>query len=307
MDLICGSRNHRILQNERYIGRIHVLDKKPNRLLSFFFGLKRTKYDIFIDPKDHSSTESKLIAKWVRAEKKVGYENNHQLFDEYLEHLDSPENKSSQRVHYSARMMQALSAIEPDLKIDKEGYRPRLTLSELDLENVRKFLKQNAIDDFTVLNISASAPKRCPSSTFWEDFIAESGLKGNLIISAAPEDKSEAEALFNKLRVWSYTHNSVLKVFLYEEAPFTEVSALISLSRLLISPDTAVVHVAAAFDIPLFGLFSRYEMLTRSFYPLSSNKALVWAEDDNSHVRGIRVENALEVWKQSGIYEKAFL
>jgi ADP-heptose:LPS heptosyltransferase len=93
--------------------------------------------------------------------------------------------------------------------------------------------------------------------------------------------------------------------FLYPSAPFTEIAALISRASLLISPDTAVVHVAAAFDTPLFGLFSRYEKMTRSFYPLSSVKALVWAEDDESLVRGISAEQALRVWDDSGIYQKA--
>jgi ADP-heptose:LPS heptosyltransferase len=293
IDLICGANNYKLLANEPYAGNICVLDKRPHKLFPFILKLISKKYDIFLDPKDHRSSESRIISNLVRAEKKIGYRDNHDGFDEFLEPLDNHSGHTQRKSHHSAKMMNAVSTLFLTDSIDKTGYIPELTVGDIEKSRTEDFLHGNSIKNYIAFNISASSEKRYASIEFWKSFFQNVEIDYPLLLIYAPSESGMAAKLIKELesnqRVYDFGVNS-----------FTDIIALISRAKLLISPDTAVVHVAAAFDVPVFGLFSWYESQTKSFYPLSSSKIILWSKQGDEGVRSITSEEAIAAWQQEG-------
>jgi len=304
IDLICGAKNYQLLKNEPYVNKIYVLDKRPYHFLKFILMLLTDQYDWFIDPKDHRSSESKILSFIVRATKKIGYKENHGRFDEYVDRLDDYSGHEEKRSHHSAKIMNVMKFLQNDMIIEREGYLPSLTLGSKEEAKIKSFLFSRKINRYVVLNISASTEYRYPDNSFWIDLFERIQLNLPIIVIYAPSESAKAKSLLASFQTLKINSNLQWNAFDFGTAEFTEITALIAESQLLITPDTAVVHVAAAFDIPVFGLYSWYEYKTRAFYPLSSEKVILWAKEGDAGVKSITTDEAVEAWYKSDFGER---
>ena len=57
---------------------------------------------------------------------------------------------------------------------------------------------------------------------------------------------------------------------IFQSRSLQDIFSLIKNSYLVITPDTAVVHIAAAFNVPLLGLYSGLDDFFNKFHPLSN-------------------------------------
>ncbi|GAB5466560.1 MAG: hypothetical protein Kapaf2KO_19960 [Candidatus Kapaibacteriales bacterium] len=302
IDLITGAKNHAVLKNEPYIGELLVLDKSPAKLVRFLFKLNQKEYELFIDPKDHPSKESKIIARFVKASEKLGYIENHNGFDRYIRSL--PDIKSNlselpeQKHHFTLRMTNVLTDFGYDqnelIEMSSKGLlKPSLTIGDESRASVDNYLSNKGVGSYFVLNLSASAEHRYPDAEFWEKFLKSINIKYPIIITYAPSEKVFAAELLERLM-----KIDSLKIYDFGLAEFSDIVALIKGSELLISPDTAVVHVAAAFNVPIFAFFSWYEKHTKAFYPMSSQKYILWSREGDKGVRSIEADEAIRLWEK---------
>jgi ADP-heptose:LPS heptosyltransferase len=278
IDFIVGASNYHIIKNNPNISRILVLDKSPLKLIPFIFHLKRVLYDFYIDPKDHYSRESSILARLVNAVIKVGFNDNKKIFD-----IGIPSDKDNINLHFIERLDNTFSLIN-FASLGKSN-RPNLFIDNVSAENIKKYLEKNEIDKYLLLNISASRPDKMWLVDKWIEFINTIKVRHNLIII------SEAKHL-------KQAHNIVEQTGIKHFLPSTlsNIAALISNSKLLISPDTSLIHIASTFDIPVISLANNIPSNIVKFAPLSPINRVIFPSFENLLVKDISIKQVIDAF-----------
>jgi heptosyltransferase III len=77
-----------------------------------------------------------------------------------------------------------------------------------------------------------------------------------------------------------------------------DVVALVSQSKLVISPDTSVVHIASAFNVPCIALFHSLWWNVHKFAPLSTQKWIVQSVSPSDLIRDVPVGNVIQCLRE---------
>jgi len=279
IDVVAGLQNHSILRNNPHVRKVFVHDKSPLKLLKNLIDIRSENYDILIDPKDHSSTESRMIACVVRAGVKVGYNPpGKEIFGRGI-----PGSDANEELHYVSRCVNALRIA--GLEIPADIPRPELFPGEDSLSYTDAFLEEKNAGSFITLNLSASNPGKLWENSKWERVLKESILRDwSIVVSFAPSEKELADDLKSRCP----------GLILFRSRSIEDVTALISRTALLITPDTSLVHIAAAFDKPILALFSSLEDFYKKFYPLSSKKIVIRSRQGDGGIKSIEAEDVIE-------------
>jgi ADP-heptose:LPS heptosyltransferase len=213
------------------------------------------KYDVLFNSKDHRSTSFLLQSRLIRARFKVGYRNNgnEKLFD-YL--LDLPAG-----THESQRNLALVKSIDGDMPEPVRPYIPEMPVSK----EVAELLGSMPQDACVGINISAGTPGGHRTFEQWSDLIRNFPDE-RFVIFSSPGDleaKRRLEAPHPNVIPTPSTRN------LYE------VWKIVDRLRLLITPDTSLVHVAACSDRPLVALYRFNPADSRLFAPLSTRQEVI--------------------------------
>ena len=270
--------NNGIIRNNPNVDKIYVLDKAPHKLAVLMTELLRKKFDYLIDAKDHYSTESSIIAKTVRAGKKIGFnpggKNN---FD-----IGIDGDKENAGLHFVLRCFKPLKHI--GIEMPGAIPKPELYPSDISKLYVNDFLNDTAGRKILVINLSASYRAKMWDNDKWEEFILSLNTDEFFpIVTFAPADRDIAEDLMKKV-----------KIAVFRSRSMDDVTALIAKSDILVTPDTSLVHVAAAFDKPLLGLFSGLDDFYEKFRPLSSVFEVVRSPKGVDGIKAITAGQAIQ-------------
>lgn len=262
--VIAGKHNHTALENNFNIHNIIVYEKSLFGILKSISAIRKKNFDLHIDPKDHYSTESRIIAKIIKAQLKIGF-NRHgsKVFD-----ISIPSQGENANLHFTMRCFNTLKSLGID--IPEEIPKPEL-FTTLDSEvYVSSFLKNLPPKAIITINISASMPRKMWQTDKWAKIINSINIsKYNPVLIYAPAESHQA------LEISALCPN--LNVF--QSRFLQDIYSIIKNSHLVISPDTAIVHIAAAFNIPLLGLYSGLNDFYQKFHPLSHIFQIINAPD----------------------------
>ncbi|MGC8773866.1 MAG: glycosyltransferase family 9 protein [Chlorobaculum sp.] len=222
---------------------------------AYFFKFLPKQYDVLFNSKDHKSTSFLLQSRLIRARYKVGFRNNgnEALFDFLLE--------LPKGTHESQRNLALLQALDGQLPEMPRPYIPEMPVAEA----INKLLEQLPENSFIGINISAGTPGGHRTIEQWADLIRNFPNE-RFVIFSAPGDlevKRQIEAPHQNVLPSPATKN------LYE------VWKIVDKLKLLVTPDTSLVHVAACSDKPVVALY-RYNPDDRKlFAPLSTLQEVV--------------------------------
>ena len=219
-------------------------------LFRYFFKFFPKKYDVLFNSKDHRSTSFLLQSRLIRARYKVGFtgNGNEALFDHLLE--------LPAGTHESQRNLALLRTITGEIPETPKPYIPEMPVSE----EIRKLLEQLQENQYIGINISAGTPGGHRTVEQWSDLISSFSDERFVIFSAPSdiEEKRQIEAPHPNVLATPATKN------LYE------VWKILDKLKLLITPDTSLVHVAACSDKPVVALYRFSPNDSRLFAPLST-------------------------------------
>lgn len=280
--VLASVANNPVIRNNPNIDKIFVWDKSPEKLIPVIFKIRSIQFDYLLDAKDHRSTESSLIAKFVKAKTKIGYNPpGKSYFD-----IGIDNEKENAGLHFTERALRPLTHL--GIKPPPGTPRPELFPSEESKHYVAKFLKNANGRQVVVINLSASYRAKMWDNDKWALFIkAIDNEKFFPIITYAPADKDVAADLLNRIKIAEFKSRSM-----------DDVIALISAANLLVTPDTSLVHVAAAFDKPLLGLFSGLKDFYAKFHPLSSTFRVIHSPEGIDGIKAISAEQAIEGFRE---------
>lgn len=213
------------------------------------------KYDLLFNSKDHKSTHFLLQSRLIRARFKVGYRNNgnESLFDRLLE--------VPRGTHESQRNLELLQAIGESTPQAAKPYIPVMPVSA----EIDALIGMMPVNRYIGINISAGTPGGNRTFEQWSDLI-RSFPDERFVIFSSPADLEAKQAL-------ERPHPNVIT------SPSTknlyEVWKLLDRLKLLVTPDTSLVHVAACSDKPVVALYRHNPDDSRLFAPLSTLQEVI--------------------------------
>jgi len=225
--ILCSSKNEQIFQVLNDVEKTMVY-RSGRR---FWNSLRETNYDLFYNPKDHPSITAFKISKRVRAKVKVCIA--HQRQEQHYHHGLTATGS------YRILEMNAAILWAYDCGFSISPYFPNTELSH----------PKN--DNEISINLSAGSESRKWSLEKWIALIElitkeRSDMKINVFATA--KEKHQAKQIESQF---------IPFVTLYDQLDsILDAGPIIQNSSLLISPDTAMIHVADAVGTPLVGLYS---------------------------------------------------
>ena len=275
--VLAGRKNYEILLGNPNIDKIIKYDKSILKIPQTLYNIFKTKYDYWIDPKDHLSKESRIIAQIARAGHKIGYNepNLKKIYD-----IDLPETKNL--LHHTQI---GLNALQP-LGIILPAIPPK---PQLFIDNLSEIKYQNFINrinkKYILINLSASGEHKMPDDDLWINFINTiNDGKYQIILNAAPNEHEIADKIMKNIN----------NLYFYKAENIRDTFPIIKNAYLLISPDTALVHIASAFNTPLLALYSGMDEFYSKFHPQSDIQEIVRAENGDKGVKSIQLEQILQ-------------
>jgi ADP-heptose:LPS heptosyltransferase len=299
---LTSRHNCDVLRHYPLADRVHVYQKGPIGILKTLYKLRSEKYDLWIDPKSHASGESRMLAMLGGAACKIGYQKSPGVFH-YT--LDSEEDHPHDHVVFLNLLSLRFFGITPEI------LRPRLYMHQSFEQAIRQHLNSIGLSEgpnpgspnpgspypgspnpgspYLCFNLSGSRPERSWNNANWIALIEQ--LPENcppIIMIASPAERERLAQIASKL-----PHKKVS--YLYTDS-ITDTFGLIANAYMLISPDTSVVHIAAAYDTPIVALYLKHPHFYK-YHPLSTLQKVLM-DDSCQSVDNIPPEAVLEAYKE---------
>lgn len=241
--VLADRKNHFVFSNNPSVDRVIVFEKGIKGFRELLKLIRNERFDAIIDLHDDVSTTVTFLIALADCPNKLGLDKENRVV--YTKTVKRPDAAST---HVVDRML----AVGTLLGLDRgySGlnicYKP-LEYSVSKAEHVlsKKFPKRRFLIG---VNISAGSEAR-----FWgvENFRSTLRLleqyDADVLVLCVTSDLKHALAI---------TDNNRDRIF-YSPS-FDEFAAMISKLDMLITPDTSVVHLASSFNVPVFGLYVKY-------------------------------------------------
>lgn len=252
--LLADKKNFFIYTNNPDIDGIITFKKGIRGILEITEFIKSRKIDTIVDLHDDISTTVSYIIAMSRVKNKFGLEKeNKNIYTKTIQKLD-PKN-----THVVTRLLEIakLFNLRTDNSNNWIGYYPTYP----SLKKAEDFLKETYKKKSFLIGVNISAGS---DARFWGverfksliEFLLnynrpeiQEGI--NVLILSSSKDLGYAEKIVKVNNNKSTKGQSA--IFCSED--FDEFAAVISNLNLLFTPDTAAVHLAAAFNIPVFGIY----------------------------------------------------
>jgi len=237
--------------------------------------LFRREFDLLLSTKDHPSFTNLRLVRRIDASYRIGFDHpTHRGFFDYL--VDRPEQMPVWEK--TTGLVEPLGAAPMS-----RPYLPDGPVSTA----VQEFVATHMVGKQVIaVNISASKPEKRWPTARWAELLT--GVVGPVVIFAAPEHATDRHELESEL---SGTIPSPVTANLFD------VGHIVRHAAVLLTTDTAAVHVASCFDTPVLALYRNPHDLAE-FPPLSdSSKVLLARDDDLRSISVAQLREGLKVFR----------
>ncbi|KAB2921195.1 MAG: glycosyltransferase family 9 protein [Bacteroidetes bacterium] len=264
LHLLASPKGAPVAAHDPRIARIHLHRKGVAGLVSSILALRRERFDVWVDPKDHPSTEGALLARWSGAPRRIGFNaEGSRAFTETV-----PSDRENVSLHAVERNLLALRT----LGIERRGIvRPSLYIEKSAEEAVERDLNGAAAP--AVVNISAGQATRRWKEEGWSAVIRYCFGKGMDVALAFQPSDAERAAAFKR---------EFPRLIVPGSPGIGHAAALVKRAALVVTVDTAVVHLASAFDIPVVALYTNVPWNFAKFRPLSTRQEVLMSSEAES-------------------------
>lgn len=239
---------------------VSMVHRGKREYLRTYRALKARNYDLLFSTKDHASFTFLYQSRVIPARYRVGI--LHPAHHGYFHHLIP--------IEFHRHVIEKNCALLGFLGIpyDPEDLRPHLPEGPV-RDEVRAFTASLAGRGAIGVNLSAGSEEREWPIEKWEAALRE--LPGPVVVTAV------GRRLADKARLEAGAGNVVPSP---ETRSIHEAGALVAALRTLVSPDTALVHVASCFRVPVVGLYRSDPVHLKRFYPYLVPHELVVSPTD---------------------------
>jgi ADP-heptose:LPS heptosyltransferase len=271
IDVFMSPRNHFVLERDPAVRKRWIYRKSPGEIRSLMREVRHEHYDLMVDLIDNPSRTSTLWCMFGGARWRVGLaKENDFCYDVAAPFLP----KDSYHVAERTANVLKVFRINPE----KESLRVRYFFSQ----NAERFgsdvWKDNGLDGHTVVGVNISAGDEVRS--WWGnnaiEFLAAvhaRHLDWRILLVFKPEDRAKADLL---------SLSSPFVILSPNTPSFDHVAALVSRLSFLVTPDTSIVQIAAAFNVPALVLHLKVSSIHGHLWePYKSDSENLIASVDN--------------------------
>ncbi|MFZ4525916.1 MAG: glycosyltransferase family 9 protein [Chlorobium sp.] len=232
-----------------------VFHAKKN-MQRYYKELLPKRFDLLFNPKDHPSFHFLVQSTLIRARHKISHVSpSHEGLFDYLISLEPD-------THESLKNLSLLSILGN--KTFEHPCRPYVPVMPVSAETA-SFIETLQQNKFVGINISAGHRGGHRTLQQWSELI-QAFPDTPFIIFSTPQDLEEKRQL-------EQPHTNVTP------SPSTkniyEVGEIVKKLKLLVTPDTSLVHIAACSDTPLIALYREYPVDRKQFGPLSTIQKVI--------------------------------
>lgn len=265
--VLADSKNYFVFKRIPAVNNIYVIRKNLEDYKTLFKMLRKEEYKVIVDLHDDVSTTTSLLISKLHAPYKFGLEKeNSTIFTATIPKLDS----SSTHVIERNLELLKLFGITPDRSKAGIHYSPE----PASLEKAGDFIRKRFdAKKFTLgVNISAGSEAR-----FWGiakfqkliKFLEQYNI--NVVLLSTTRDLRHAFRISDTREKIYYTPS------------FDEFAAIMSKLDMLFTPDTATVHLAAIYKVPVFGIYVKYNTDDMIWYPYGCDFDCVITKEPTVH------------------------
>jgi ADP-heptose:LPS heptosyltransferase len=275
LTVLANPTNCDVIKSETAIDRILIYKKDVINIVKLITKLKKEHFDIWIDPKYGYSKTSEFLLKICKPKQSFGYNLSKVIFNTAVQVFDRPE-------HYINLCLNFLKCFCND-SANYENQKPIIRIPEAKKKKYGSSINYKII----AFNISAGNITRIWQKENWLKLINE-------INKLHPEFEFIMIYMDREKAIVKYiTDNYKDKNLIYfSSKDIIEISDLISNVNLVITPDTSLVHIASAFNIPIIALYPNVKWNYERFSPKSDIQEVI-ISDSEKDIFNIKTEEVL--------------
>ncbi len=242
IDIALSHRNKSALFTvQEIINKSYVLEKGVMAYYKLIKEIRNTEYDLVIDMLDNASNTSSILTRFTNARMKLGFDKqNRKVYTHVVELPNKLENHIIERLNSLLLPIDGRTANEESLSIE---------LSEECKKKAVELLGNKSQKPRLGINLSGS-----DASKNW----GTGNYIGFLNTLDSLEDELEIKVFTTKSNEKQL--DEITKIVPNIAAPFVssfeQFTAMISTCDIVLTPDTSVVHLCSAFDIPCIALYT---------------------------------------------------
>lgn len=260
ISVIVSKYNYELFKPIEFIHELFIYRKDHKQL---FLQLKSRDYDIFLNPRDHPSMTILRMMKHINAKYKMGLQHNRH--DKHFDVL-LPNDDNRHIVEKNALLLEKYGVnfpISPQISV----------INQFESDFFKKFPNERLQNNFCI-NLSSGGLRRKLPVEKWIaiiDFIFKHQLSDKINLLAMTENQADAAKIKSK-----FTDKIVYPI---PTKNIYEAAIVINLSPILLSPDTALIHVAAAVKTPVIGLYQNKGLNLKRFMPYQAPCEIILSPD----------------------------
>lgn len=242
IDILLSDKNIAARRSsDNFVNNTYIYIKKLSKMIPLILSLRKRKYDLVIDLLDNPSTTNAFIIKFIKPLYSLGFRKA--KTNKYnLEVILPPKLK----VHIVDRINQLLLPF--DIESNKINENIEFLLAEQEVNEANSLLGYKNTKYRIGINLAGSN-----TAKFWgiDNYIS--------FIKYLDTTYKSFEIVLFHTNQYKQVVAKILNVIPSLNAPITEnfnvYAAMIAECDILLSPDTAAVHLAAAFQVPCIALY----------------------------------------------------
>jgi len=265
---------YEIIENNKNLDDIYIYSKKLKEILKLSRQIKTEKYDLLVDLNTELKVKQMLFISRCNCKYNLGvHKENWNMFDFNIERIDY--NKHITCLFFD--LLKKLGIGCQDFSYDIECSNTMLYLHKLEKKNYVVFNPYGASKyrSFNIENIKKIV------------HILMKKINMKIILIGPFEKKNELEKVIKELK------DTKVK-FIYTKS-MLEVAELVRYSRVVVTPDTSIVHIASAFQVTALCIYRKKINGTDKNYlfwgPNNKNAKIIYVEQDISEDEEIDINS----------------
>lgn len=266
-----------------FTNNVIVYRKTARSLLACIYAIRQTRYDVVVDLMDNPSTTSTLLVRFSKAQYTLGIEkSNSGAYSHVVRLLDRS------AVHIARRIAELLVAFNIDP--DSFNLQPRYPVTTVEQKAMAEDLDINRGSNSINVGVNASgsgAGRQYPveKTRHVLSMVLESNPNAKVYLFSDEKNASWSESVAKDMDV------TVVK----PSADFHHAAVALSLMNILWTPDTSIVHLAAAWGTPACIMYVHTNKTIMPWYPIGAPyEALITNTNDVADIPTDQVYSAIE-------------
>jgi len=273
--VLASTVNAPIIQHNKRVEKIFIFNNNWLKMLPTLFKLRSERFDVIFELEASFVTRAFLISKFINSKYIFSVEKLHGRFGLESREIQSYDYYAKRKPgdHWSEIILRSITPLlnstndqrsYPQYEIvfdDLSRKAPIELLTKLPKErlnigiNIKGQSHSGQINKRTLINIFEIIEKNYPN-------------KVNIIFLSSPENSIDYDKFIKSLN-FNFIFNSAFNIL--------EVSYFISRLDMVISPDTSIVHIAGAFDVPCMAIYPKNQSNYNFWAPKSSQNSVIFS------------------------------